>query len=522
MSTTEKLNRLLKPLQSERALLVMLVLFAFLFRLKTLEMVESGGDAVNKVLFIKQLIHHHALDSWKWTHHNARFGVNVPAYLSLLLTGSHAVGYYLPTVLMSVLQVVCVFKIGLRIQGRLLGFCAAVSLVLFPQMIRNGCQLLPGVYTGAYVLLATYGIVEWHHARTGKRRRLLLASLAMFLAYLSWVGSLFFMPAFLLGIYVLSRKPKDVILFGGVLLLLFFVETGLWITLTDQSMGRLGIITGKHLKSSNLAPLPSAWDLFGRYTILKSIWPHTLIAFLIASVGIAVRVRRIGGELLLVTLLPLSFLLCLTFAITSTDPIMPALTIKRPRYLTPAIPFLMLAIWGGFLTLVRLPRPFSKSQNAPYFALLIVFLLTVHNDRYSGIDQHPLLVLPRYRKTFNEAFAEGVPILGSNARLDRRSKSLKAARAILWDVDAFPEYEDSFPPIRKVRINGRRRALLYNKKHRISARTVKRHLKKKKVMVETSRPSVPDEIYPYGFRPVLRVERKPYAARRSRRSGKRR
>lgn len=417
-----------------RGLLLAVVVFSLAVRLITTPELDVGGDATIKWYNGKVLLGVAAGD-WEWTHHTARFGVMLPMLLVQSLGGTDPPFYYLPTFAVAALEAALLFLIAARLASPAFGFWVAIALVLHPQMVISGAQLLPGVYSAAYLLACAWCLLCYRDAHGGLGW-LLLAALSLFLAYLSKLSNLFFLPGIALALWSWRSSLRDVACFWGALLLLIALEIGAYQLFTEYGFGRISIVNATGLP---MEPLDSWLGLFGRYAALPWSWTNVLAGYAIAALGLWLAAARghLDDRTVGVLWLPASFLVGFTFAVRSIDPIIPA-QVFNARYLTAGLPFFILAI-GLFarfgLSLLPLPAlpalpPRRAVGAASIVAALLAWQLLAH---FPGVAEHPIAKLSAARESVAD-FIRGTPVVSS----DRRGRGVRAWLHLFWN-ESVPE-----------------------------------------------------------------------------------
>ncbi|MCP4330748.1 MAG: glycosyltransferase family 39 protein [Alphaproteobacteria bacterium] len=216
------------------------------YRLITPEMIESGGDALAK-WWLARRASDTSFAVMGNDHHSARFGINLVTYLVQQAFGTHPVVYYVPAYLMSAVEVVFLYLICRRVTGIWPAAVAVIGLILHPLMIRNGAQLLPGVFSGAYIMGALFFLAMCFDAKAEKIALYrTVSALFFFAAYLSKVPNLFFLPALVLGVWGIRRERRDVLWFLGLLLVLAALEWSFYVFVKGHFYGRLVSLHGHY------------------------------------------------------------------------------------------------------------------------------------------------------------------------------------------------------------------------------------------------------------------------------------
>lgn len=312
-----------------------------LVRLLTLEGVSTGGDAIIKWHFVRQWFYRNDFSHGYWDHHMARMGVNSVVYIAQLLLGRGPNVYYAAPLSAAVLETLCVYACAKRLDGRWTGVAAALLLTFFPGQISAASQLMPEIFSGAYGILATYLYLRYASAEGRARWHwLAAASLAMFVAYLAKETSVFFLPGFIMAIWMTERRWKEVALFCGILLLGVACETASYRFFTDYPH-RLAIIRGTHyiIESKDKATF---WQLFDRYNErLDPPWRFAFYTFLVTFIGVLGFVPKAGARAVL--WIVGSYYFFLTFLVRSINPII-LWQAFWTRYLDPTAPFVAIVM----------------------------------------------------------------------------------------------------------------------------------------------------------------------------------
>ncbi len=323
-------------------LMAVSAVFALLYRLITMPLLDDGGDQKYYMDAVRNLFEND--DPYKLNHWSARMAIVIPVGLSWILTCGTAAGAYLVPVLFSVLAAVLIVRAGDLLNSRTAGFTAAVLFTVYPAMIRGGTQILPGIFSTVYLTASFCFLMSF--VRGGGMFRMVLSALFMFFAYETHIINLFFAPGMLM-ILLFSRKYREyekgiifkaLIVFCGVLFGCYVFETVMYIVFTDQPMGRLGVITASHLTNNRTLMVIKPWEMLWRFA---KPGPYFFILFLI-SVILAVKCFRSGKRDRLYSFLPaMTYFIVLLCALKSFDPLIPAISLVV-RYMDPSLPFIAL------------------------------------------------------------------------------------------------------------------------------------------------------------------------------------
>lgn len=327
-----------------------LAALALIHRLETLEPVNTGGDVAIKWQFVREWFYPHDYSHAEWNHHMTRFGVLVPAYVAQCLLGHGLRAYYAAPLAACLVQILAVYGLGKRLAGRFAGVLAALALTYSGVMAIAGSQLLPDLFTGAYGIVMTYLYVRFAEAHGRPRLAWLTAcGVTAFVGYLAKETMVFFYPGMALAIWLAARKPKELVIFCGVLLIGVILETLAYRTFTQYS-NRFSLVVASHIGTGDSATRVGTtfWGLFERYRHMDKPWVPAFYLFLPCWLGVLgfARDYRARGMLSVVA----SFFFFLTFVVRGINPM---LLWQRfmSRYLDPTAPFVALVV-GLFVALV--------------------------------------------------------------------------------------------------------------------------------------------------------------------------
>ncbi|MFW5728943.1 MAG: glycosyltransferase family 39 protein [Spirochaetota bacterium] len=408
-------------------ILAVLLLAALVLRLLTLMMIHTGVDERDYWSAGAALVTESTYPELQ--HRTVRWSLILPVAATQLLLGTHPNVYYVAPLLVGLAQVAIVFLLGVRTIGTAGGFLAALGVMFFPYMIRGASQIRPGTFSLLYILIALALFVRYLELPAGRKacQVLALSALVVFLAYMSKITNVYFVPGFLLAIILLRRSPRDAVVFAGVLLGLFLLETGAYAVALSEPLGRLGIIMGNHLGSGYIEPM-SFWGIFRRYSPqnLPPYWMAPMLLYPVAAIYL--HRRRRSAALDTMSLLVASFLFGMTFAVTGLNPVVPVEAFLQ-RYFLAILGMLVLIdaafvvdLWDRYVA-PRLPLPgivwpFYVVPLAGVLVLGVVFASGVLPDSLSGFyndplapRRHPLWLNVEYRKTIDAAFRSGTPLV---------------------------------------------------------------------------------------------------------------
>jgi len=444
-------------LSSENSVLFLIMFFSVFFRLLTVVNIETGGDAAGVWFYAKKIYYGLPYVNSHWSHHAARFGMIFPVYLVQLIFGTNPVVYYITPLLFFFLQVFFLFKVGVRSHSIGVAFLGCLLLIFFPQMFRHAVQIKPEGFCATYLIISVYFLFLYHDAEKRPLLHLLLSSAFLFLAYLTKVTSIFFLPGILIAVWLLRKRFGHAVLYAAVLFFLFIIETGLYYAFAGFPLGRLSIIMGTHLQSKNLQTLLSFWDLFDRYGEMILYWKIYFAAYLLAAgFLIGFLKKKMNLKILSVLLVSLSFFLFITFAVKSIDPLVPAMS-NNHRHLVLAAPLMMMIIscalvelftlgkqksafirWLGDMPILRSLQPVARYTVLTlllslfcFAAAMVVFPRVPKYARDNFFLDHPFRQNDVYYRLLNGAYAGGIPIVQRKVVPDRFLKAVQPVRSFL-------------------------------------------------------------------------------------------
>ena len=387
-------------------LVLLLTLGTVLFRLFTLEIIEDSGDGMFYWQAIQKL--YHGIAYGTLNHWTTRFGLIIPGLGVVSVLGSHPLVYYILPFVLSVVQVILVYELGRQLHGKHAGLLAAAFLLLYPEMVRASSQLLPGIFSGTYLLLVVFCLLYFYRSGGKKILWLLAGVVLMFLAYETKITNLFFLPGVLLATWLVRKKLRDPVLFGALLFGLFILECLVYYHFTGDLMARAHAITGHHLDHGQLKPV-SFFYLFYRWI---RPGPHFILVLLLTfGASYTILKTRKTSQVHMILLPVLSFVFFLTFTVKSISPLIPATTFQI-RYWNVALP-LMLVLSSIFLVQSAWIQQY-RQRIMPIFKGVIVMTLAVYTFFYhQNLLRHPLCHVKNVYARSNMAFFGGSSIVTS-------------------------------------------------------------------------------------------------------------
>lgn len=357
-----KVNSMMSWIKRNPALAAGLVfLFSVCIRIITAEYIDIGGDNVWRWTS--------ALDAAvgngypEWTHHNMRWSVMAPLWLSIKLFGTNPAVYYLSPIFFASLGSMLIFLIGKRLHSVECGLMAALLVIFLPQMPQSGSQNWPSVFQFAFIAVSMWAILKWHDER--KVTLLLLAALFYFFAWGARLTGLYYFPGLLLMVWLPGRNYRAAIMFG--LFVGFFIGCEWFYFWQDSGSlyGRIGIIKGA---SSIINPVPLTDYLLNGFKLskLRGLMP-IYILIVIACIAL-LRSRSMQKKTL--ALFYLIFIFMFSYMVFGFDPIRLAQDLSR-RYWCMVAPFgLLILTIALYDAKVRYPR----TAKSVLLILLAVFI----------------------------------------------------------------------------------------------------------------------------------------------------
>lgn len=474
----------LKRHWADVVIITCLALLSVWVRRLTLAEIEGGGDAIRKWFFVKQWSYATPMSEIAWNHHLARMGINVWAFVAQKLLGTGAAIYYVAPVGIATLAVVFCYKVGQELGGRYAGLISALWFMTIEPMERLGSQLLPESFETAYIAGAAYFLLWYLRYRGSEmRRRVLLAliGLLLFLAYLSKVSNLLFVPGFLLALWFFGGNRRDALYLAGGLLGLFLLETA-WYNLFTAHSSRWDIIDQSHrggivrgvmrtVKTAGghgggggaartekvIKVMALFWKFLERYRVAWESVKFPLFWFLGSSLALAVFAKHKAARA--ITLVVFVQLFFTTFAVRSLDPLKVWMS-NEPRYLIVLCPLLMSMNCAFVVELVRRGKAslsrkwrrwlvFIGPRVAPVWTVGLCALVAWHYETVLGKQferNNPVREVQRLEAQFSDAYARGLPIV------EKRSRFKKGLR-LVWSTylredllvrnDSLPSFESA-------------------------------------------------------------------------------
>jgi hypothetical protein len=410
-------------------------------------------DAIIKWLFVRRWLATGELPKAEhFSHHNARWAINLPIAVVQSIFGDTTLAYYVPILLVGLLQAFFTFRLGVLLGGPLVGALATLAYSAMPVMGYLGGQLMPECFESAFVLGAFYAMLRAApKASESTRRGSWLAVTVGFLvlAWLSRETVLFYLPGFLLATWCAHRSLKaPIVVVAGFGMAVAF-ETAIYRYAYGFRMGRFSIVSQHHLTSHKLRnAIRSVGELFARYADLPAGFGLLLWASLAVTIGwlwvnrrsLLDAFRQPLGQLML---LSWGFLAVNTFGLRSLNP--PRL-IQPPnaRYLIPIAPALALIVFAACAPLLHTGWERLRPRLRVVALGVVCSIALFTSNALANLDNWGPRLMLEYEAKIRQAFDGGVPIYVSsrsgdatfNARGYLRAEQVMAGVLARVDIGA--------------------------------------------------------------------------------------
>jgi hypothetical protein len=426
--------------RGEFAVVLSLLGLSVAIRLMRLQPIEYYDDEVTRWHFIRQWFYPNEFRHAVWTHHMARFGLNVPVFFTMLLFGRQATTYYAWPVISFALQVLFAYLVAKRLGGRSAGVVAAILLSVFTGLDRGASQLLPDTFASTAMILVAYLMMRYQEAEPARRLPWLIGSaLAFIWAYLIKESDLLFLPGAALAVWYCRGRFKDGVIFCAVLFGFIALETLGYRIFTDYS-SRFSIVGEAH---GDIEAGSGFWYLFERFARLELPWQMLVWAWVPSALWLlGTKDRRAP----ILVFLPAGFLFLLTFLVRSVDPLV-IWTRFYSRYFDPVAALLVVGV--ALLATESVRRAWQANAPARLSELparlagygvpiTLGCVLLTGNLAYAAarenVKDHPAREVRRWSSILNDAYRRNLPIVEAKAKRgtpeERRVRSLKAVYGI--------------------------------------------------------------------------------------------
>jgi hypothetical protein len=374
--------------------IALLLAFTWVSRQHFIPEIGNYGDDTHKWLHAKMLNGEIPMEQWSWDHHTARTAIMAVVGICQACTGSHPIHYFIPALIACLGIACCLYCIGCLLASPLAGLAAGLALLLWtPDMFY---QLMPSpfmswAYLGALacLLAAIRECTSSPSCSKSSRTVTLLvisASIFHFIAYLCWIGALFFLPVFALLIWVHMGR-RLALTYCFLMAGLYGMETLTYAVLAGIPFGRLEIITWYHMTDMDRFH-PSMADLVLRFKHLYGYPRHVILPFLAILPACLIFWKKWNPFMRALLLSSLTYLVFLTFSITSLHPLKPFLLHTQPRYAYPLYPLALLLfsylIFLGLRSMVR-AFPLVRRLTIPQTPTMLTVMSACFLTAYAGL-----------------------------------------------------------------------------------------------------------------------------------------
>ncbi|WP_176724125.1 ArnT family glycosyltransferase [Desulfoplanes formicivorans] len=399
----------------EMQIFFVLFVIGIFYRILTADYISYGGDAMYKWFQVKRLLYGFDFTGWDkyyptWNQHTSRWAINGVTYIFQYVFGTHPVVMYLCVFFMFSISLIFLFLISLRINGVYFATTSCLIYIFFPVMDAIGSQLLPGIFSITYMLIAIYFMILY--VERDKFAFLFIHILFVFLAYSSKITSVFFIPIFMIFLYKKKKKSLP-LMYALSLIVLFFIEVTAFYFVSDGSLvlGKMSCIIQGHGRGGDidLNHMFSFMTFFERWIKLPISWKLLFFISLLSSLYILKKFRN--SWISFIAVLCLCFVFFETFAIKSINPIKIAEPI-RVRYLSVILPLMILMVNYVLCNIFLLQKSFIRKA---VYVLLICAIPILYFKEIHLVDNNIYKVYID-EKIINSSFENNKPEIFENKK----------------------------------------------------------------------------------------------------------
>jgi Dolichyl-phosphate-mannose-protein mannosyltransferase len=389
-------------------------------------------DGVLHWQFVRALLRGDQITGSEFTHHDARWGVNVPALIVAKLFGTNTSTQYIVVFGFCALLALAMYRVGSRMGRPAIAVIAPVLLLSAPFMSMVGSNVLPTIFETTYLLGALCALDLAFTTR--KRGWVIGGAVLAFVGYLAKETSVFLIPGLLLFLWLTRKSVLDLLFFCGSFAGLVALETFVYRHFFGLPFGRVSVITQHHLGNAKLShPIRSLGGFLGRLLELPPGFAVLMwFALLVTAIALFRRVRfgiRVPALVLGVMTCAWSQVFLTTFAVKSIRPLLPAQPPKALYYM-PSAAFLALIVAWGCVTFIRIPKSVPRWARLDSIRSVAVFLLAIGLllPTITGFWQKDSLVAKarRFERLTQAAFLDGTPIVAPGLRATYGVRSVRA------------------------------------------------------------------------------------------------
>lgn len=452
---------------SDRTVFWWITISYFSWRLLTLPMFETSGDAAWKWRFLRYF---YATGIWfphTPEHHQGRWAQNIPVYwlMELFDSSDPWIGAVVP-VLSGFVVLLLVWKIARLFTTQAAALAAVFITAGNPVFINESAQLLPSMGSTMYILLTLYLFLLYIKS-PAKWFLPLAAGLTMGLAWGCKVTSVYW--ALGIGIFLLINQTGgkniaafkkirigwDVVLFTAGFLLIFIPETLIINHCFDLTLGRIGMLGGHHGNNPRLvqfnlieyifAPLVIFLNLSGKF--IRSGVMASLFLLAVTPAVIKIRSKKISPEEKFLLFVMFAALICHCYMVVKVFPF------KHPERPLVRYFLALYCVWSVIIVSFRhslleiggkrIQSFISIAYKSVFFFLCALLAVNLINDPI--IKKHHLFTKIRVYRCMAIHKKQNTPVLvrfehGRKFR-SRTFKNITAWESFFGDLKKLPEYQ---------------------------------------------------------------------------------
>jgi hypothetical protein len=397
------------------------LLFTILMRIFTPQMILTGGeDAADTWIAAKWILYG---NDYVWNHTTARFGTIIPVYISQLIFGTSPLVYYIAPAIFQIILIIFLFRLTEQIIGGRFALVVCAFFLIFPESVIAGSHPRTSTFSMTFLVISLYYFHEFFRGKRGVTALFISAS-AAFMMYLSNELTVFFLPGFAISILMMCKGWKPLFIFAGTFTLLFSSEFILYRLLSPFPFGRMQIAMQNHLgEVGKLVPVEGPVQLLNRFSFssVSPYWTFIIPVFLISAVYLLLRKR--SSFITLVSVIGISFIVFITFAVKSLHPITPIVNF-RMRYLADLTPVLIIVLCGIVYYLLSSRTDQNKDKTSGRTAVIAASLLVIagivssmliytkkYYSNYNYFSVYPPKLVHGMYRDLSDEFAAGVPVI---------------------------------------------------------------------------------------------------------------
>ena len=452
---------------SDRTVFLWITVSYFTWRILSLPLFETSGDAAWKWRFLRYF---YATGVWFPTtpeHHQGRWAQNIPVYWLMKLFDSSApwIGAIVP-VLSGFAVLFLIWKIARQFTTRASALAAVIITAGNPVFINESAQLLPSMGSTMYILLTLYLFICY--IKSPEKWFLpLAAGVTMGLAWGCKVTSVYW--ALGIGIFLLIHQTGgknimtfkkirigwDALLFATGFLLIFIPETLIINHCFDLTLGRVGLLGEHHGNNPRLvqfnlveyifAPLVIFLNVSGKF--IRSGVMASLFLLAIVPAVIKIRSKNISLAEKFLLFVMFSALICHCYMVVKVFPF------KHPERPLVRYFLALYCVWSVIIVSFRrclfeigskkMRSLISAAYKSVFFILCILLAVNFVNDPI--IKKHNIFTKIRAYRCMAIHKTQNTPVLvrfehGKKFRT-KTFKIITAWESFFGDLKKLPEFQ---------------------------------------------------------------------------------